>query len=204
MERRNPDEVLNEFLARNKAVVEAQASFDYNKFHESRQKTYDEGQKPSLTVIACSDSRVPVEEIFVAYPGEIFVIRTAGNVLDDIGKASLEYALDHLPTSVVLVLGHTKCGAVTSTVEVFKNGKILEGSHLYSLTEKIRPLVVEAIEEGASDENLIDKAIIKNAKSVVNEILTTMPIAKKLVEEGKVKILPAMYYLESGEVKLLD
>ena len=204
MERPKPDDVLQKFLERNKKVVDGQATFDYAQFHKERDETAKNGQKPNLTVIACSDSRVPVEEIFAAYPGEIFVIKTAGNVLDDIGKASLEYALAHLPTSVVLVLGHTQCGAVTSTVEVYKSGEILEGSHLYALTEKIRPIVVEVRADGVSDENLIDATIVKNAKSVANEIVTSMPLAKKLVEAGEVKIIPAMYHLETGEVKLLD
>ena len=201
MERPNPDEVLNALLEKNKKVVAGEGSLSFETFNKAREQTAKEGQKPNVVVIACSDSRVPIEEIFAAYPGEIFTIRTAGNVLDDIGKASLEYALDHLPTSLVVVLGHTHCGAVTATVNAYKEGENMEGSYLHSILEKIKPVVVELDKQNEPD--LLNASIVKNAKRVVIDILSTLPLANQLTKEGKIKVVSMMYDLDTGEVKLV-
>ena len=202
LERPDPQGILNKFISRNKEVVDGNLVITNNLFHSARKETAENGQAPHMTVIACSDSRVPVEEIFAAYPGELFVIKTAGNVLDDIGKASLEYAIEHLPTSVILVLGHTQCGAVNATIQAYTSKSVVEG-HLGVLVEKITPAVRDAIKTNKKDD-LANTAIINNTKAVVQDIISTIPSINPLLNSKKILLQKAIYHLETGEVELLE
>jgi carbonic anhydrase len=148
----------------------------------SAEKAAREGQKPKKVVIACSDSRVIPEYAFSAKPGEIFVIRTAGNVLDDVGYASLYYALHHLPVEEVIVLAHTHCGAVTAA---FKG---VEEEQLKPILDKIRPVI-----EGTSS---LDEAILKNGEAVAREIAE-----KEWVKEKRPRIKLMLYDIATLEVK---
>lgn len=150
------------------------------------------GQHPFVTMIACSDSRVCPEYIFDANLGEIFLIETAGNVVDEIGLGSIEYGIDHLKTPLLVVLSHTKCGAVTATCQ----GGHAEGN-LAKVVEKIKPAAEKA-------GNEVDAAIDENARAVVQDILARSPVVKKAVDEGKTKIFVIKYHLETGEAKVME
>ncbi len=185
----NAEEAMNRLNEGNRRYAEGKMSgYDL----PARRNELLEGQHPFVTMIACSDSRVCPEYIFDATLGEIFLIETAGNVLDDIGLGSVEYGVEHLHTPLLVVLSHTKCGAVTATCQ----GGHVEGN-LAKVVGKIKP----AAEKSGNDVNA---AIDQNARDVVQDILARSPVVKKMVDEGKTKIVVMKYHLETGEVKLME
>lgn len=148
-----------------------------------RSDTYNFGQHPKAVVITCSDSRVVPEIIFNAGIGEIFVIRCAGNVMDDTILGSIEYAVEHLHTDLVMVLGHSSCGAVTSTIKSTPTG------FTKRITDKIKEVIKEELD--------ISKAVKINALSQVNIIKNLLKI------ENNVLVCAAVYNIETGEVEVL-
>ncbi len=156
------------------------------------------GQSPSAVVLTCSDSRVPPEYIFDQGLGDIFVIRVAGNVTDPIALGSIEYAVEHLHTPLIVVLGHDSCGAVGAAVK----GGALEGN-IAAIVKKITPSVDKAKAAGKIGDDLLNAAIIENARSVAANLTRDSSIIKHLVDEKKVKIIPAKYSLATGKVDLL-
>jgi carbonic anhydrase len=159
----------------------------------ARRKELLGGQHPFATVLTCSDSRVRPEYIFDANIGEIFNIETAGNVVDAVALGSIEYGVEHLHTPVLMVLGHTKCGAVTACCAL--QGEL--AGNLGEIMKKIEPAASKA-------QKKVDEAIEENMKCVKECILRNSPVVKKFAEEGKVKIVLAKYFLETGEVKVLE
>ncbi|MBN1345853.1 MAG: carbonic anhydrase [Phycisphaerae bacterium] len=165
-----------------------------------RAQTAEKGQHPFATIVSCSDSRVPVEMIFDAGIGDLFVVRVAGNVcgVDEIG--SVEYGTDHLGTSLVIVLGHTKCGAVTAVVTKAElHGKIPR------LVEPIRPAVVAAqkAHPDLHGEALVPAAIKANVWQGIQDILEGSPTIRQRAKDGKVRIVGAIYDLTEGKVEWL-
>lgn len=156
------------------------------------------GQHPFAVVVGCSDSRIPPEVVFDQGLGDIFVIRTAGQVMDNVTIASIEYAVEHLGVSLVVVLGHDSCGAVTAAV---KGGEV-EG-HLDSLVEYIAPAVQEANETGNESE-LLDNSIDNNIFNIVDELETSEPVLSEKVNEGELMVVGARYHLDSGEVEIFE
>ncbi|KAF5084862.1 carbonic anhydrase [Acetobacterium wieringae] len=151
-----------------------------------RSKNVEAGQKPDAVVVTCSDSRVPPEHIFSAGIGELFVIRTAGNVIGDFELGSIEYAVGHLGTSVVLVLGHNHCGAVAAAMQGHGHG------YITSIVEEIQPAIVGE-ENVATCENL-------NIDNSIKRILQSEAINER-INAGEVRVLGAKYNLESGVVE---
>ncbi|MDY0091066.1 MAG: carbonic anhydrase [Candidatus Vecturithrix sp.] len=152
------------------------------------------GQQPFAVIVGCSDSRIPPEVIFDLGLGDIFVIRTAGNILDDVGLGSLEYAVEHLHVPLILVLGHENCGAVTAALQ----GGEAHG-HLGSLLTAIQPAVSQAKTQTG---NMLENAIKANMTRIVEQIKTTEPILSKAVQDGSVDVIGAYYHLESGKVSV--
>lgn len=156
-------------------------------------------QNPFAVIVSCSDSRVPPEIIFDQGIGDIFIVRTAGEVVDDVALGTIEYAVEHLGTPLVVVLGHDSCGAVKATVE----GGEAPG-HIGSLVEAIKPAVDEARKENKNQEELLDTAIDNNIKNIVGYLNASEPILSEAVKEGKLEIIGARYHLDSGRVDLVD
>ena len=190
-------ETVEELIAGNNRYVNEQMK-NYEGIGAQRDACVN-GQTPHTTVIACSDSRVISEMIFDQGPSRIFSIETAGNILDNISMGSVEYGVLHAHTPVLMVLAHTRCGAVTATFE--SRGKIEEG-HLKFIAEKIAP----AFENGFDgDRNeTIYRAILRNGENVVNEILSKSNEIKDEYNAGNVAIVLAIYKLETGKVELID
>lgn len=162
----------------------------------ARRRELQQAQHPFAVILSCADSRVPPELIFDQGLGDLFVIRVAGNIAADDDLASIEYAVEHLHTKLIMVLGHEKCGAVTAAVE----GGTAEG-HLKILVSAIQPSVEET-RHAAGDT--IHNCVIANARHVAREIRESEPILKKLVDNGEVKVVAADYALDSGIVTLLE
>jgi carbonic anhydrase len=171
--------------------------------HQDRARralTTAQGQHPLATVLTCSDSRVPAEIIFDQGIGDIFVVRVAGNVAatDEIG--SIEYAVDHLATPVVVVMGHTQCGAVTAVVDDSKLPP-----NIATLVEPIKPAVEKAREANpqAAKDVLLKAAITANVWQAVEDMLRLSPIIREKVRDGKAQVVGALYDLDSGQVQWL-
>ncbi len=163
----------------------------------ARTQTSAKGQAPFACVLSCSDSRVPVEILFDRGIGDIFVIRVAGNVANVDEIASLEYGTDHLNVPLLVVLGHSQCGAVTAVV---KNEEA-HGNIPY-LIKGIIP-AVEAVKKkdpNASGESLVDLAVKANVWQAIEDIFKKSPIIADRVKNNKLKVLGAYYQLDTGKV----
>jgi carbonic anhydrase len=158
------------------------------------------------TVISCSDSRVPVELIFDAGIMEMFVVRVAGNVCDTDEAGSIEYGLAHVHTPVLVVLGHTQCGAVTEVVHAVNGtGHPLE-RNIPPLVDNILPAVKRAMERNsdAHGDAVVPFAIEENVWQAVEDLFTRSPAVRALVAIGKVQVVGAIYDVGTGKVDWLN
>lgn len=165
----------------------------------------DQGNHAYATVITCSDSRVPVEEIFDAGIMDIFVIRVAGNVVDVDEAGSIEYGLLHVHTPVLVVLGHTQCGAVTAVTNAVEgHGHSLE-RNIPPLVDNIEPAVKKAIaaHPDKHGNDVIPYAIEENVWTGIEELFMRSPAVREQVKSGKAKVVGAMYDVGTGKVDWL-
>jgi carbonic anhydrase len=162
----------------------------------ARRKSLVGTQHPFAVILGCADSRVPPELLFDQGLGDLFVIRVAGNIVDDAVLGSIEYAVEHLGTNLIVVLGHEKCGAVTAAVE----GGAAAG-HLTALVEAIRP-VVAATANTPGDK--VHNCVIAKARNVARQIRQSEPVLKEAGERKGLKVVAADYALDTGAVTLLD
>lgn len=153
-------------------------------------------QHPFAVIVSCSDSRVPPEIIFDQGIGDLFVIRTAGEVMDNATLGTIEYAIEHLNASLIVVLGHDSCGAVKAAVV----GGEAPG-HINYLVEAIKPSVDKA--NGMSGD-ILNNSIDVNTRDIVAQLGSTKPIISEAVKGGKLKIMGARYHLDTGRVETLE
>lgn len=163
---------------------------------EQREKTLG-GQSPFAFILGCIDSRVAPEVIFDLGIGEVFTARVAGNVLNEDLLGSVEFACHVVSTPLVVVLGHTACGAVQGACERFELGALTQ------LLKKIEPLVEMARQEGLKGEALVNRVAELHVQRVVASIPQKSPLLRKLLSEGRVEVVGAMYDLATGEVQFL-
>lgn len=165
-----------------------------------RTETVKDGQHPVASILGCSDSRAPLECVFDQGIGDIFVVRVAGNVAGEDELGSLEYGTGHLHTPLVVVLGHTKCGAVTAAAQ-----KAESQGNLKSLVQMIQPAVERAEQKKPKPEGdeLVQAAITENVWQAIADLLTKSEEVRELVGEGKVRVVGAIYNLETGKVEWL-
>ncbi|ACL62044.1 carbonic anhydrase [Methylobacterium nodulans] len=157
-------------------------------------------QHPFAAILSCADSRVAPELAFDEGPGELFVVRVAGNFVNDDGLASLEYGVKFLGIPLIMVLGHTNCGAVDATIKVLQDKATLPG-HLPALVNSIKPAVEVAKKTAAP--NLLDAAITENVRYNVERLKQAGPILSGFVADGKAKVVGGVYDLASGKVSLV-
>ena len=161
----SPDQALIHLLRGNERFV-ARWPDHPNQSARRRREVSDSGQQPFAIILSCADSRVPPEIIFDQGLGDLFVIRVAGNVLDDIILGTIEYAVEHMHVPVIMVLGHDKCGAVTAAVQ-----GVEVRNHIQSLAEALRPAVESAsIQEGDLISNAIDMNVQQATISMLSSI----------------------------------
>lgn len=187
----NIDQVMSRLKEGNERYT--QDSLNRELQDNSRRDELTGGQEPYAIVLSCADSRVVPELAFDAGLGELFVVRVAGNVANSSSIASMEYAVAHIGTPVIVVMGHEACGAVTAAVSGGDNGYNL--NHLLS---HITPAI------SASDEKAEVNDVVKtNAQLTAKELVNRSSIIKNAVDNGKLKIVPAYYNLGSGKVDFL-
>jgi carbonic anhydrase len=187
------DSVLAELTAGNAHHV----AHRYQHPHETaeRQRELASSQSPHAEILSCADSRVPPELIFDQGLGDLFIIRVAGNVVSDTELGSLEYGAEHLHVPLLVVLGHQHCGAVTAAVE----GGEAEG-HIAALVNLLRPAVEKT---RAMPGDHVENAVTANVEMVVKQLRASTPILAKLISEGKLKVVGAVYSLDTGKVTWL-
>jgi len=202
-----PDQVLDIFKDGNERFASGTSAYPNTKDERIAQAaTSNQGNYALATVISCSDSRVPVEILFDAGIMDIFVIRVAGNVCDTDEVGSIEYGLAHVNTPLMIVLGHSQCGAVTAVTHAVEgHGHQLE-RNIPPLVDNIIPAVKRAKEENpdVDEEGLIPLAIEENVWQSTKDLFIKSPATRNLVKEGKVKVVGAIYDLSTGKVNWLD
>jgi carbonic anhydrase len=157
-------------------------------------------QYPIVTVLACADSRVPPEIVFDKGPGEVFVVRDAGNVVSKYGLASIEYAVAVLNVPLILVLGHSNCGAVSAALQSVRERSKLPG-HLPELVEAIQPAVDAA--HGKHPSDLLATTIEENVRLGMRKLKSRSDIIGDAIKSGKVGIQGGVYDLATGNVNLI-
>ncbi|WP_414660367.1 carbonic anhydrase [Horticoccus sp. 23ND18S-11] len=162
----------------------------------SRRTDLAKGQKPFAIILTCADSRVAPEIYFDQGLGDIFVLRNAGNILNDHTIGSIEYAVEHLGAGLIMVIGHSKCGAVSAAAA----GGHAPG-HIQSIVESIVP-AVKASEEESGDK--VENAVRANARMVAAALRSSDPILSEAAKHGHIKVVAARYDLSSGKVEVFD
>lgn len=202
----SPEIVLEMLKEGNKRFVEGKALHTHTDAARLAQAGREnQGDHAYATVITCSDSRVPVEIIFDAGVMDIFVIRVAGNVCDVDEAGSIEYGLAHVNTPVLVVLGHTQCGAVTAvTANVQGRGHPLE-RNIPPLIENIEPAVKRAMAKNpeVKGDAIIPYAIEENVWQSIEELFMKSPVTRELVKSGTVKVAGAIYDVSTGIITWL-
>lgn len=157
-----------------------------------------DGQHPFATILGCSDSRVPPELLFDQGCGDLFVIRVAGNIVDPDIAGSIEYAIHHLHTPLVVVLGHEDCGAVTAALDLYRHPH-REPHEIETLLRSIRP-AIKGIKENAPREQQIARAVEENVRLSIRR-LCDIPDLENALQHREMKIVGAIYDLDSGKVQ---
>jgi len=188
-----PEDAVASLKAGNQRYVEGK--FKARNYRAERTEQ-SKGQHPYAIILTCSDSRVAPELLFDESLGRIFIIRVAGNVTDPVVLGSIEYAAEHLHVPLLVVLGHTKCGAVKATVEGGHAPKNID-----TLVAKIAPAVKKAREKAENEEDILSKAVEENVYLQVANAAKESAILRELVHENKLKIMGAMYDIDSGKVE---
>jgi carbonic anhydrase len=185
-------EALNALFLGNKRFVEAR--MEHPRLDIPRRRELLSGQKPFAAILCCSDSRVPPEHLFDQGLGDLFVVRLAGNVVDILAAASLEYAAAHLHVPLIIVLGHSSCGAIKAAM----TDTGAAPGHLPNLIDAIKPAITtSAPGEGA---DVIARASAKRTAT----LLTHNPVLSELVMAGALRIVSAFYEMSSGMVTILE
>jgi carbonic anhydrase len=156
-----------------------------------------QGQAPFAAILGCADSRVAPELAFDQAPGELFIVRVAGNFVTPEGLGSLEFGAAVLGTKVIMVLGHTSCGAVNATVDALQKGNTLPG-HIAGLVTAMKPGIEPIMKTTGPD--LQQRAVVANVQANVRRLQTEKPILSEMVAAGKVRIVGAYYDLPTGKV----
>ena len=171
---------------------------------QHRRDTLVDGQAPFATVLSCSDSRVPSELVFDCGLGDLFIVRVAGNIVAPSIVGSVEFAATMFGTELVVVMGHTRCGAVKATVEVLKGGAGELSVNVRDIVDRISPSISDIVSSTGPDENPIHAATRANVRASANHLRHKSPILANRIAEGRLLIVGAEYALETGRVDFFD
>ena len=163
-----------------------------------------EGQNPFAVILGCSDSRVPAEIVFDQGLGDLFVIRVAGNIVASSQVGSVEFAVEAFGTRLVVVLGHSGCGAIQATVDAVRRPEGDPSPNLRSIVDRIRPAVEGCLRDGGPEDDLVGRAVRANIRASADHLRRGSEILRGKVEAGEVLVVGAEYALESGVVEFFD
>ena len=165
-----------------------------------------DGQAPFAIILGCSDSRVPTEIIFDQGLGDLFVIRIAGNIVAPSGIGSVEFAAGQFGTPLVVVLGHSSCGAVLATLDELRRPSESQSRNLRAIVDRVRPSVEPLLDTGlAADPVALTRAAVRaNVRASANQLRHGSELLEQLVVDGALLIVGAEYSLETGRVDFFD
>jgi len=196
----SPQEALKKLVDGNERFATGNSTHP-NRCDETKNALLKE-QKPFVAVLACSDSRVPVEIIFDAGLGDIFAVRTAGHVLSREVMGSLEYAVKSLGVKLVMILGHENCGAVNTAIQTYQNKSYDDLSeNLQSIMNHIYP-AIEKVE--CDNDDFLNSSVKSNIYYQLEDLIKKDSYIKQQSENGKIAVVGAMYSLTTGKVKILQ
>jgi carbonic anhydrase len=199
------DEALERLQEGNRRFVAGALSSDTNTGPSERAKLAKQ-QAPFAIVLGCSDSRVPAEFVFDQGLGDLFVIRVAGNVVAPSQIGSVEFAATQFGTRLVVVLGHSQCGAILTTLDELQRSKETQSRNLRSIVDRIRPSVEEllATDLKSDRERLVRRAVRANVRASVDHLRHGSEILEQMIGSDGLRIVGAEYSLETGEVDFFD
>jgi carbonic anhydrase len=173
---------------------------------QTRRSELAEGQEPFAIILGCSDSRVPAEIVFDQGLGDLFVIRVAGNIVASSQIGSVEFAAERFGTPLVVVLGHSRCGAVLATLEELMRPREKQSRNLRSIVDRIRPSVegLLATKLSHDSEALVQHAVRANIRASANQVRHGSEVLEELIQKGRVLVVGAEYSLETGCVDFFD
>jgi carbonic anhydrase len=189
-----PASPIDQLMAGNRRFVAGECRHPH--LDAARRGEVAKGQHPFAVIVGCADSRVPPELVFDCGLGDLFTVRVAGDVCEPAAIGSIEYAIEHLGTHLIVVLGHERCGAVEATV---KGGEL--PGHMGAFTAAIAPNI-RAAADAAGDK--VDNAVRANARAIAHQLATCGPILAEGVHKGELKVVAARYDLDTGAVEILD
>jgi carbonic anhydrase len=189
--------VLSELLQGNRRHFDPEQE-SFSKGDLLRKKLVLEGQHPKAVILTCSDSRACPETLFESEPGELFVIRVAGNVLSSEVLASMEYAVEHLETPLILILGHTQCGAIENARQYFQSENQHPSPHLNKLLSNI----CSHFDEHITGQDL-EFSIKMHIEGVLKDLQLQSELLSEAIKEDRVELIGAIHHLISGKVQLL-
>jgi carbonic anhydrase len=193
-----PDQALEWLLGGNERYLdETVPPLDYSASHTALVGHH----APVAAILGCGDARVGAELIFDCGPGDLFMVRLAGNFLSDYGLASMEYCVEFLNVPLLMVLGHTHCGAVTSAIKVVEEKVDLPG-RLFVLIDALEPSVLRA--KASNPDDLLIAATQENVRRQVRRLRTISPVINEARDAGKVKVVGAIYDMDTGKVNILE
>jgi carbonic anhydrase len=173
---------------------------------QTRRHELVDGQAPFAAILGCSDSRVPVEIVFDQDLGDLFVIRVAGNIVASSQIGSVEFAAERFGTRLVVVLGHSRCGAVLATLEELRRPATSQSPNLRSIVDRIRPSVEELLETGVEHDSdaFVRHAVRANVRASVNQLRHGSTVLEQLIQGQQLLVVGANYSLATGVVEFFD
>ncbi len=199
----DPVEALERLRAGNARFVANELSRDISDVERARLAS---GQEPFAVILGCSDSRVPTEVVFDQGLGDLFVIRVAGNIVAPSQIGSIEFAAQKFATRLVVVLGHTHCGAVEATIDELLRPAEKQSRNIAAIVSRIRPSVMDLLERGdvTDRDDLICRAVRENVRYSTNALRHGSDIIEELIGKDELLIVGAEYSLDTGVVEFFD
>ena len=173
---------------------------------EARRAEVAAGQEPFAIILGCSDSRVPAEIVFDQGLGDLFVIRVAGNIVAPSQVGSVEFAAARYGTRLVVVLGHSQCGAILATIDELKRPTVNQSRNLHSIVDRVRPAVEPLLQTGLNlqQDDLVSHAVRANVRSSVSQLRHGSEMLEHLIEKDNLAVVGAEYSLETGVVDFFE
>jgi len=173
---------------------------------QSRRAELASGQTPIAIILGCSDSRVPAEIVFDQGLGDLFVVRVAGNIVAPSQVGSVEFAAERFGTRLVVVLGHSQCGAILATIDELRRPAEHQSRNLRSIVDRVRPAVASLLDTGLRDDPvaLVREAVRANIRASADHLRHGSPVLEHLIQKDGLLVVGAEYSLETGEVEFFD
>lgn len=201
----NPDKILSELQAGNSRFLAGESVQCSISSLKKIKDFAEKGQSPKAIILCCSDSRAPVEMVFDQDIGDLFVIRVAGNIVAPSLVGSVEFAVSTFGTKLVIVMGHTECGAIKATLDYIKGLRTIDSENIHDIVSRIKPHIsyIAKTKELTSEEKMT-QATYANVIASVDQLSHSSRIIEELVSKDKIKIMGAVLHLSTGHVEFLE